>query len=73
MKKEADKSEDSEMRSEYVFSQGVRGKYTRRYSQVTNVVVLDPDLVKVFPNSQAVNNSLRALASIIHSHEKAAK
>jgi hypothetical protein len=73
MKKEPDKSQDSEMRSEYDFSHGVRGKYTRRYSQGSNVVVLDPDLVKVFPNSEAVNNSLRALANIIHSHEKAAK
>jgi hypothetical protein len=49
------------MREEYDFSQGERGKYTRRYAQGTNVVMLDPDVAKVFPNSKKVNASLRKL------------
>jgi len=53
------------MRVEYDFSRGVRGKYARRYAQGTNVVVLQPDVARVFPNAEAVNESLRALAGII--------
>ncbi len=45
------------MQTEYDFSRGVRGKYARRYAQGTNVVVLDPDVVRVFPNAEAVNSS----------------
>ena len=47
------------IREEYDFSQGERGKYARRYAQGTNVVVLDPDVAKKFPNSKSVNASLR--------------
>jgi hypothetical protein len=49
------------MQDEYDFSQGKRGKYARRYTEGTNVVVLDPDVAKVFPNSKAVNMSLRKI------------
>jgi hypothetical protein len=52
------------MRAEYEFSGGVRGKYARRYAQGTNVVVLEPDVAKVFPNAEAVNRSLRSLAAL---------
>ena len=37
----------------------------RRYGQGANVVVLEDDVAKVFPNSQVVNDSLRALAGIL--------
>jgi hypothetical protein len=47
------------MRNEYDFSQGERGKYARRYAQGTNVVVLEPDVAKVFSDSKSVNVSLR--------------
>jgi hypothetical protein len=63
MKKAREK--ENEMLREYDFSQGVRGKYARRYAQGTNVVVLEPDVAKVFPNAQAVNSSLRSLAETI--------
>jgi hypothetical protein len=46
---------------EYDFSKGVRGKYARRYARGSNVVVLEPDVAKIFPNAEAVNSSLRAL------------
>jgi hypothetical protein len=49
------------MRDEYDFSQGERGKYARRSAQGTNVVVLEPDVAKVFSNSKAVNVSLRKI------------
>lgn len=49
------------MRVEYDFSQGKRGKYARRYAEGTNVVVLDPDVAKVFSNSKSVNVSLRKI------------
>ena len=38
---------------------GVRGKYLDRYQKCTNVVVIDPDLSKAFPNAKAVNDALR--------------
>jgi hypothetical protein len=52
------------MRKEYDFSGGVRGKYARRYVEGTNIVVLDPDLAKLFPDSKSVNDALRVLASL---------
>ena len=57
--------QNNEMLREYDFSQGVRGKYARRYARGSNVVVLEPDVAKVFPNGEAVNSSLRSLAKII--------
>src|SRR5438270_322728 len=59
MKKPSNKSARKPMRDEYDFSQGERGKYARRYAQGTNVVVLEPDVAKVFSNSKSVNISLR--------------
>jgi hypothetical protein len=63
MKKEREKND--EMLREYDFSQSVRGKYAQRYARGSNVVVLEPDVAKVFPNAEVVNNSLRSLAKII--------
>lgn len=47
---------------DYDFSTGLRGKYARRYAKGSNVVVLDPDVAKVFADSKSVNRSLRHLA-----------
>lgn len=44
---------------DYDFSGGLRGKYVRRYAKGSNVVVLDPDVAKVFADSKSVNRSLR--------------
>jgi hypothetical protein len=60
MKKQASKQTD-DMRPEYDFSGGVRGKYAASYERGTNVVLLDPDLTAAFPDSQAVNDALRGL------------
>jgi hypothetical protein len=59
------REKNHEMLRDYDFSQGVPGKYARRYARGTNVVVLEPDVAKVFPNAEAVNSSLRSLAEII--------
>ena len=63
-KKAPTKGRTSEMRAEYDFSAGVRGKYTDAYRHRSNVVLLDPDLAAVFPDSKSVNDALRALVTI---------
>lgn len=47
------------MRAEYDFSEGVRGKYARRVAEGSNLIVLDPDLAAVFPDSESVGKALR--------------
>jgi hypothetical protein len=44
-------------------SGGVRGKYYQQYVQGTNVVLLDPDVAKVFRDSAVVNQALREYLS----------
>lgn len=56
-----------DMLPEYDFSKGVRGKYAKRYAKGTNVVVLDPDVAKLFPDAKIVNQSLRKLAKSLAS------
>jgi hypothetical protein len=58
------KRRTDEMRAEYDFSGGVRGKYVDRYRRGTNVVLLDPELTEAFPDSKSVNDALRALVAI---------
>jgi hypothetical protein len=59
-----------EMRDHYDFTGGVHGKYARRYAEGTNVVVLDPDVARLFPNREAVNETLRAVAEIVQIQER---
>ncbi len=49
-----------EMRLEYDFRGGVRNKYAKHFSNGAHLIVLDPDLAVVFPNSRAVSRALRA-------------
>ena len=51
---------EDEMRAEYDFSGGVRGKYAGRSGRLRNVVILDPDVAHVFRTSAAVNAVLRS-------------
>jgi hypothetical protein len=53
------------MREEYDFKAGVRGKYAGRVRSGGRVVVLEPDVAKLFPDSRAVNRALRALAEVV--------
>jgi hypothetical protein len=56
-----EKNEEVEMLDEYDFSNAVVGKYAKQYAEGTNIVVLEPDVAKVFPDSEAVNQALRKL------------
>lgn len=47
------------MRAEYDFSHGVRGKYAKRFSEGTNLVLLEPDVAAEFRSAAAVNKALR--------------
>ena len=62
MKKEIESVQ--EMLPEYDFSGGVRGKYAQRYAQGNNVILLEPDIAKAFPTSEAVNEALRLLMNL---------
>jgi len=48
---------------------GVRGKYFEDYQKGTNIVVIDPELSKAFPNPKAVNDALR---KVLDNQKKAA-
>lgn len=57
----------SELRSEYKredLGEGKKGKYFESYAQGTNLVLLSPDVAKVFPTEEAVNDALRSLINI---------
>ncbi len=58
-------ADEDTMRAEHDFSKAVRGVTAKRYAPGTNVVVLDPDVVRIFPDATAVNEALRALGRII--------
>lgn len=51
---------NNEIREEYDFSEGLRGKYADRFAEGSNVVVLDPDVAAAFKTPQDVNAALRA-------------
>jgi hypothetical protein len=59
------------MRTEYDFSRAVRGVTAARYAQGANVVVIDPDILDVFPTSASVNEALRALAPVLRQNRLA--
>jgi hypothetical protein len=61
---------EPEMREEYDFSKGVRGKYADRFGEGTNIIVLDPDVAEVFSDAKAVNEALRPLAELVRKREK---
>lgn len=54
-----------EMLEEYDFSNGIRGKYTQEYNNGVNIIKLDKDVRKIFPDAQSVNNALRTLINLI--------
>jgi len=63
MSQEAAREQD-DLRPEYDFSAGVRGKHFEAYRKGTNVVFLDSDVAAVFKDSAAVNTALRLLLSL---------
>jgi hypothetical protein len=67
MKKRKNESDD-ELRPEYdlrnLLKGGIRGKYAKRYQAGTNLVLLDPDVRKVFRDDRAVNDALRLVIQL---------
>ena len=61
---------DPDMLEEYDFSKGIIGKYSGKYAKGTNVVVIEADVAKYFPDHESVNEALRSLAEIIKKQGK---
>jgi hypothetical protein len=65
MKKESVAKQGDDLRPQYDLSQlagGVRGKYYRQATAGNNLVMIEPDLATLFPDSKAVNRALRVIA-----------
>ena len=65
MRKELAKTLGNDMREQYDLSQlkgGQRGKYYQRAAAGTNLVLVEPDLANLFPDSASVNRALQLLA-----------
>ena len=66
MKKVSAKRRSDDLRPEYDLSRltgGVRGKYFRRATAGTNLVLIEPELADVFPDAESVNRALRLLVN----------
>jgi hypothetical protein len=64
MKKASATRLDDSLRPEYDLSRlkgGVRGKYYRQAAAGTNLMLIEPELAKVFPDAESVNRALRML------------
>lgn len=55
---------ERDVRDEYDFRRGERGKYAKRLAPGSNVVVLDPDLAEQFESAEAVSRALRAYLAL---------
>jgi hypothetical protein len=64
MKKASAKRGGEDLRPEYDLTElkgGVRGKYYRQASAGANLVLIEPELASVFPDTASVNRALRLL------------
>jgi hypothetical protein len=59
MKKNGKNNGTPQMRAAYDLRGGVRGKYCQRYAKGTNLVRLEPDVARAFPNAKEVNRALK--------------
>lgn len=68
MKKKSDADLDDDLRPEYelgdLLKDGVQGKYVERFRSGSNLVLLDPEVAKAFPDEQAVNDALRLVIEL---------
>ena len=68
MKRTSKAESRDELRPEYDLNEllkgGVRGKHAERYHAGTNLVLLDPEVAKVFPDEKAVNDALRLVIEL---------
>ena len=58
------KTDTNGMRPEYDFSSGIRGRHYKAYQEDTNVVLLEPEVARVFSDSASVNQALRMLIDL---------
>jgi len=72
-RKSKPKAAADDIRPEYDFSRGVRGKYYESYKKGTNLVLLEPDVAKAFPDSGSVNKALRLLVNLAKREVPAAR
>jgi len=56
---------NDEIPAEIDFSSAVRNPYAARYATGSNIVMLEPDVAALFPNSASVNEALRSLARVM--------
>jgi hypothetical protein len=75
MKKQSERKD--ELRPEYdmkaLLKGGVRGKYAARYRDGTNLVLLEPEVAKAFPNDKAVNDALKLVMKMKQVQENASE
>ncbi len=57
-------SNKDEMKPEYDFSKGIRGKHYQAFRAGTNLVLLDADVARFFTDSESVNRALRMLIEL---------
>jgi len=58
-------NQKNEMLEEYDFSNGIRGKYAKAYKEGLNIVKLDTDVIKFFPDAKSVNEALLTLINLM--------
>ncbi len=58
--------EQNEMLEDYDFSNGIRGKYAEAYKEGVNIIKLDTDVMKFFPDAKSVNEALRTLINLMN-------
>ncbi len=63
-------NDDPDMLAEYDFSKGIKGKYSKRYAEGTNIVLIDPDVAEFFPDHDSINDALRSLIKIIKKRQE---
>ena len=68
---------NDELRLEYdlksLLKGSVRGKYATRYRAGTNLVLLEPEVAKAFPNEKAVNEALKLVMKLKKVQEEAGR
>jgi len=62
-----------EMLEEYDFSNGIRGKYAEAYKEGVNIVKIDSDIMKFFPDAKSVNEALRTLINLMNNGQNPSK
>ena len=73
MRKPSASAMKDDLRPEYDLTKlkgGVRGKYYEQARAGSNLVLVDPDLAKAFPDADSVNRALRDAASATRGSSK---